>query len=210
MLLGATAFVAQALVGCCDECVPDTQIVLPTLTSQVSQTVTVGFANAPGGTPRVTCTWESGPDISDAAWTCLPPPPNVVSGMPEYHFGGERRWFVQATGPSGSSEFENPAVSSDPGEGWPGSCPCYPDELRVNVEELTAIGAALHPPAPPTYGSACSTDAECDPALSCESSAVTTGVTHCTYTCSHARDCPEGSLCSGGGGGNGRCDSVSP
>jgi hypothetical protein len=203
------AFAARVLVGCCDECVPDTLIALPPLTSEVAQTVTVGFANTSGGTPKVTCTWESGPEIAKGDWTCVPPPVAMVGDKREYHFRGEKNWFIQATGPSGSTELENPAVSTDPGEGWPGSCPCYPDELEVDEDELSAIGAAFHPPAPPTYGSACSTDGDCDPALSCESSAVMTGVRHCTYACSDARDCPEGSLCSGGGGANGRCDPVS-
>ncbi len=77
--------------------------------------MTAMFRDPDVASAEIVCTW------SMSAWTCLP-------DQEEFQFDDpERPWFVRIEGPAGAVEIERDPFSTDPGEGWPTSCPhCYP------------------------------------------------------------------------------------
>lgn len=190
---------ARLFTACnCEDCKPDLELDLPELSPNAEQTVTLELSLSQGGKAEVTCVWQSGPAIEKPQWTCDPPSRNPARLV--YHFDGRpMKWFLRARGPGDEVEFERTAFDGAPFEGWPGSCPsCWEDQLRVEQTDLDAV--LIRPPAPPSFHMACQTDSDCDPALSCLSSATTT-TRRCTFFCQSSSACPVGSTCP-----RGRCE----
>jgi hypothetical protein len=117
-------------VGCnCEDCHPATELGLPELEDVSSQVVVVEFFRDPDvASAEIVCTW------SMSAWTCLP-------DQEEFQFDDpERPWFVRIEGPAGAVEIERDPFSTDPGEGWPTSCPhCYPYLVSLHQADFAPV-----------------------------------------------------------------------
>lgn len=106
------------MVGCnCEDCHPATELGLPLLEGvPAAESVVVEFSREPDmSSVDVACSW------SGSGWECFP-------DQEEFQFEEpQRTWFVHLKGPSGDRVVEREPQSTDPGEGWPTSCPgCYP------------------------------------------------------------------------------------
>ncbi len=118
------------LVGCnCEDCHPATELRLPELEVVPSQVVVVEFSRELDvASPEIVCTW------SMSMWSCSP-------DQEEFQFDEpERPWFVRIEGPAGAVEIERDPFSTDPGEGWPTSCPhCYPYSVSLHQADFVPV-----------------------------------------------------------------------
>lgn len=118
------------LTSCnCEDCHPATELELPPLVDVPAHTVALEFAREPEvSAVEIVCTW------SGSAWTCSP-------DQEEFDFDEpENTWFVRIRGPAGSTIVERAPQSTDPGEGWPTSCPpCYPFAVSLDEADFAPV-----------------------------------------------------------------------
>lgn len=187
---------ALLTAGCCDECKPDMAFVLPLPPSDEAVPLTVAFSRSRDADARVSCAWTPGADSEQGAWSCEPRPKTIKRltdiGRIEfaYAFDGAGGWVVQTRGPAGTADLDKQARSEDPGEGWPGSCPCYGDELTVYDDDFDAVRFP-----PPEFGQPCTSPSDCGSDLACGPGDAS--ITYCAYNCFN-HPCFAGSTCENG------------
>jgi hypothetical protein len=197
------AAAAGASCGCCfwdsGDCESTTEVALPVPRANVSQSVTLEFARSRDGRPAFSCTFDS--STEGFPWRCVPKPRSTVhSGafvLVRYSFE-PATWFIHATGPGGTSNFELKATVAEAHEGSMVGCvnDCSSATMAVAGSELAAVGVELAPPPeppPPTFGAPCTEHSECDSSLLCGPIGALT--TFCTRGCALEAPCPIGSTC---------------
>jgi len=190
------ALSAWLAVGCCGECPLDMTFVLPLPPSDESVPLTVAFSRSRDADAKVSCSWMPGADSELGAWRCDPPPKTIKRFMDignielQYAFDGAGSWVVRMTGPAGTADLDLIADDQDPGEGWPGSCPCYGDELSVYDNHFDGVRFP-----PPEFGQPCTGPTDCGADLTCGPGDAS--VTYCAYNCFN-HPCFVGSTCESG------------
>ncbi|MES1186823.1 MAG: hypothetical protein ABUL60_23625 [Myxococcales bacterium] len=145
LLLGASP-------GCNCDCASEIEIGLPTPNASTSQSLRVQLRPGEAPEAQMVCTWDAATSTAGTvAWSCTPAAheSHVDIGTPFFsHFSYESAdvnaaWSIELEGPTGSQVLTRTPRDTDPGEGYPGSCVCYPYTLTVTADELRAVGAVL-------------------------------------------------------------------
>jgi hypothetical protein len=148
----AAALLLAASPGCNCDCTSEIEIGLPTPDTSAPQSLRVKLRHGEAPEAQIVCTWDAATTTASAvAWSCTPAAreSHVDIGTPFFsHFSYESAdvntdWSIELEGPTGSQVLTRTPRDTDPGEGYPGSCVCYPYTLTVTIDELRAVGAVL-------------------------------------------------------------------
>jgi hypothetical protein len=142
--LGTIVF-APLLSGCECDCKSGVMLDLPKIEQSTPGPVRVSWFRTGESEARIVCSWEAA-NASDAGWSCSPTPRSADDYGTEIrlHYDDatpSADWAVTLEGPTGMLQKTIPAESTDPGEGWPGTCVCNDYEATVEARDLTSLGA---------------------------------------------------------------------
>jgi hypothetical protein len=136
--------------ACRCDCEAEIDIELPTPVAGVAQSLQVQFRHGDATEPQITCDWDAATG-SSGAWTCMPTARDVTvqtgtAALSRFTYQGadlSSAWSIELKGPTGSQSLTRQPRDTDPGEGYPGSCVCYPYRIFITSDELLAVGAVL-------------------------------------------------------------------